>query len=78
MKVQVDLHLFQMLVECIDKQAHLDKQTAEVQARWKAIINETYTTASAALVEFKKQNMSTDSRTETGMGAILNTDSPYV
>jgi hypothetical protein len=78
MKVQVDLHLFQMLVECIDKQATLDKQDTDTQERWRAIINETYKTASTALVEFKKQNMSTDGRTETGLGPILNTDSPYV
>lgn len=78
MKVQVDLHLFQMLIECIDKQALLDKQDEATQVRWKAVINETYRTASGAVAEFKAQNMLTDARTETGMGPILNTNTPYL
>lgn len=78
MQVQVDLRLFQMLVECIDKQAQLDKQDAETQARWRAVINETYTTAANALATFKSQNMMSDGRTETGMGPILNTNTPYL
>ena len=78
MKVNVDLHLFQMLIECIDKQAQLDKQDPTTQERWKAVINETYKTAAGALAAFKAQNMSIDGRTETGMGAILNTNTPYL
>jgi hypothetical protein len=74
MKVLVDFKLLQMLVECIDKQAELDKQDEATQARWKAIINETYITASASLTEFRKQNMTTDGRTETGMGPIVGPD----
>jgi hypothetical protein len=79
MKIEVDLKLFQMLVECLDKQALLDKQDADTQARWKAIINETYVTANNALTEFKKLNMVNDGRTETGMGPIISPDkTPFV
>jgi hypothetical protein len=74
MKIEVDLKLFQMLVECVEKQPLLDKQDADTQARWKAVINETFVTANTALTEFKKVNMVNDGRTETGLGPIISPD----
>jgi hypothetical protein len=74
MKVEVDFKLFQMLVECIEKQATLADQTPDIQSRWKAIINETYTTANTAVQTFKSQNMISDGRTETGMGGFVSPD----
>ena len=74
MQVLVDYKLFQMLVESIDKQASLADQDADTQARWKAVINETYITAKTALAEHRKHNMVIDGRTETGQGAIVGPD----
>ena len=78
MKVLVDFTLLQRLVECIDKQAELDKQDEATQARWKAIINETYTTANSELIEFRKTNMINGGRTETGMGPVLDTNTVFL
>ena len=78
MKVQVDFHLFEMLVECIDKQAKLSQQDEDTQKRWKAVINETYRTAATAVTQFKSQTMYNDERTEVGQGPILHANGDYV
>ena len=74
MQILVDSYLFQMMVECIEKQQQLESQPPEVQDRWRSVIQETYVTANTALKDFKLQHGGSDGRTETGMGAIVSPD----
>lgn len=80
MNISVDIDLFATLIECVDKQRLLDKQTPEVQEQWRKIFADTHATASAVL----KQALNTVGhgdarRTETGMGAMLSPgDTPFL
>lgn len=73
MKINVDFNLFSTLVECLEKQTIVDKQTPEVQEKWNQIFDETRVTARTALNQFLAAHGYGDGRrTETGMGPILN------
>lgn len=73
MDITVNLNLFAALVECLEKQAILDKQTPEVQEQWNKIFTDTQHTARAALNQFLAAHGHGDvRRKEVGMGPILN------
>lgn len=75
MNVMVNINLLTALIECVEKQAIIDKQPPEVQERWHAIINETVSTAKAAMQQYLATTGNSDPRrTETGMGPMLSPD----
>jgi hypothetical protein len=80
MNINVDINLLATLVECVEKQAILDKQPPEVQEQWKAIFATTANTARAALNQHMKTVGHGDPRrTETGMGPMFSPgDTPYL
>ena len=80
MNISVDINLFATLVECLEKQAILDKQTPEVQEQWKQIFADTQQTARAALNQALVASGNGDARrTETGMGPLLSPgDTPFL
>ncbi len=73
MNISVDINLFATLVECLEKQAVLDKQTPEVQEQWRQIFADTQRAGRAALNQALTASGNGDPRrTETGMGPLLS------
>lgn len=80
MKIEVDINLFNALIECIDKQTMVKDQPIEIQQQWNDIIRDTYLTAKATLQEHMKTVGHGDPRrTETGLGPMLSpSKTPYL
>ncbi len=80
MNISVDINLFATLVECLEKQAVLEKQTQEVQEQWKRIFADTQRAGRTALNQALAASGNGDPRrTETGMGPLLSpNDTPFL
>lgn len=80
MNISVDINLFATLVECLEKQAVLEKQTPEVQAQWRQIFADAHRNGRAALQQALVASGNGDPRrTETGMGPMLTpNDTPFL
>lgn len=76
MNISVDINLFASLVESLERQAILDKQTSEVQEQWKKIFGDVAQAGRAALNQALTSSGNGDPRrTETGMGPLLSPNS---
>lgn len=80
MNISVDINLFATLVECLEKQAILEKQTPEVQEQWKQIFGESMRAGRIALNTALTASGNGDPRRkETGMGPLLSPgDTPFL
>lgn len=80
MNISVDINLFATLVECLEKQAVVEKQTPEVQDQWRQIFSDTARSGRAALTQALAATGNGDPRrTETGMGPLLSpNDTPFL
>lgn len=79
MNISVDINLFATLVECVEKQAILDKQTPEVQEQWLQIFHDTARNGRAALKTALTAANGDPRRTETGMGPMSpGTDTSFL
>ena len=73
MNISVDINLFATLVECLEKQATIEKQTPEVQEQWRQIFADTHRAGRVALNQALTSSGNGDPRrTETGMGPLLS------
>lgn len=73
MNISVDINLFATLVECVEKQAIIDKQTPETQGVWRQIFSDAARNGRTALNQALVSSGNGDSRrTETGMGPIVD------
>lgn len=80
MNISVDINLFATLVECLEKQAVLDKQTPEVQEQWRRIFADSQQAGRTVLNQaLAASGNGEPRRTETGMGPIFSPGStPYL